>query len=68
MGRRASRFCESLESCVFVRFIIGDTAQQVGVHTKGQLVYIRWERGRDVHPERKGVGDLSNEENCKRGG
>ena len=66
MGRRAGKFCEILESCVFVRFIIGDSTSW-RAH-KGSVCLVRWERGRDVHPERKGVGDLSNEENCRRGG
>ena len=44
------------------KFIIRDTAQQVGEHTGKQFVQLRQKQGRDAHPERKGVGVLPNKE------
>ena len=44
------------------KFIIRDTAQQVGEHTEKQLVQLRQKQGRDGHPERKGVGIPPNKE------
>ena len=44
------------------KFIIRDTAQQVGEHTEKQL---RLKQDRDAHPERKGMGLPANEESSK---
>ena len=49
-----------------IKFIIRDTAQHVGEHTEKQFVYLRQKQGRNTHPERKGVGILSNEEKCSK--
>ena len=44
-------------------FIIRDTAQLWGEHTK--KFFSAQKQGRDTHPERKGIGILSNEEESK---
>ena len=38
----------------------------MGEHTEKQFVYLRQKQGRNTHPERKGVGILSNEEKCSK--
>ena len=48
------------------KFIIRDTAQQMGEHTEKWFIYLRQKEGRDAHPERKGVGILLNEEECSK--
>ena len=45
------------------KFIIRDTAQQVGEHTEKLF---KTEQGRDTHLERKGVGILPSEEDCSK--
>ena len=44
------------------KFIIGNTAQCMVEHTGKQSVYPTQKHGRYTHPERKGMGILSNEE------
>jgi len=43
------------------KFIIRDTEQCMGEHRGKQFVYPTQKQGRDAHPERKGIGILSNE-------
>ena len=43
------------------KFIIRETAQCVGDLTGKQFVYPTQKQGRDVHPERKGMGIFSRE-------
>ena len=43
------------------KFLIRDRAQEMGAYTE-KTVYLRQKQGRKTHPERKGMGVLSNEE------
>ena len=47
-------------------FIFRDTAQCVGDLTGKQFVYPTQKQGRDVHPEKKGMGILSRNEECSK--
>ena len=38
----------------------------MGEHTEKQFVYLRQKLGRNTHPERKGMGILSNKEECSK--
>ena len=38
----------------------------MGEHTDRQFVYVRQKQGRNTHPEKKGMGILSNEEERSR--
>ena len=44
------------------KFIVRDIAQCVGKHTGKQFVYLTQNQGRDTHPEERGMGILSSEE------
>ena len=50
------------------KFIIRDTEQCMGEHRGKQFVYPTQKQGRDAHPERKGIGILSNEGECSKSG
>ena len=38
----------------------------MGKYTGKQFVYLIQKQGRDIHPERKGMGILSNEQECSK--
>ena len=38
----------------------------MGEHTGKHFVYLTQKQGRDTHPKRKGMGILSNEEECNK--
>ena len=48
------------------KFISKDTAPCVGAHTGEECIYHNQKQGRNTHPERKGVGILSNKEACSK--
>ena len=48
------------------KFIIRDMAPCVGAHTGKECIYHNQKQGRNTHPERKGVGILSNAEACSK--